>query len=269
MKITKREILLSIAIIAIMALIGLMIHESISDSLMLKYQQYNTALHIDSDQELFEYGMRTNIGNAFVYGELKALTPVSYPEVDGEYSQMKKVKERYTMHTQTYTIVINGKPQVRTRTYWSWDYVSSESKHTDQIAFLNVPFDYGVIELPSMFHIDTIKESSHIRYVYYGTPVSCMGTLYANLADSNIQNTEFYYGFDIDQTISHLESGSELIVFWVVWFILIAAVVTGFYYLENNWLEDDDSNTRYRRRRKNRGRSYDGMTITTTRIFFH
>jgi len=233
MKITRREVLLSISIILIMLLIGLIIHQSIDNALMLKYQDYNTALQIVNDQSEFEYGMRTNIGNAFVYGELKALNPVTYPEIGGEYAQLKKVKERYTRHTQTYTVMVNGKPQVRTRTYWSWDYVSSESKHTDQIAFLNVPFDYGVIELPSMSHIDTIKESSRIRYVYYGTPVSCIGTLYANLADSDIQNTEFYYGFDIDQTISHLESGSELIVFWVVWIILITAIVTGFYYLEN------------------------------------
>lgn len=246
MKITKREILLSIAIIAIMALIGLMIHESISDSLMLKYQQYNTALHIDSDQELFEYGMRTNIGNAFVYGELNALTPVSYPEVDGEYSQMKKVKERYTMHTRTVTYAVDGKVKTRLETYWSWDAVDSWYQYSGKIAFLNVPFDHGTIELPSMSYIDTIKESSHVRYVYYGTPASCTGTLYTFLNNSTIENPVFYYGFDIPQTIEYLEAGSEFAIFWIAWIVLTSALVFGFYRFENNWLEDHPRKSRKR-----------------------
>ena len=62
-EITKREVLFSIAIIAVMTLIGFVIHGKISDNLMNEYQKYNTALQIDNNSEMFSYGMRTDIGN--------------------------------------------------------------------------------------------------------------------------------------------------------------------------------------------------------------
>lgn len=56
--------------------------------------------------------MRTNAGNAFVYGDLKAVDTVTYPEIGGEYIYIEKVKERYTMHTRqvAHTTTMNGKP---------------------------------------------------------------------------------------------------------------------------------------------------------------
>ena len=62
-------------------------------------KKYNKAIKIES-QELFEYGMRTNAGNAFVYGDLKAVDTVTYPEIGGEYIYIEKVKERYTLYTR-------------------------------------------------------------------------------------------------------------------------------------------------------------------------
>ena len=63
-EITKREILASVSIIAVLLLIGFIISGKISDHLMDKNEKYNKAVKIE-DQELFEYGMRTDIGNAF------------------------------------------------------------------------------------------------------------------------------------------------------------------------------------------------------------
>lgn len=241
-KITKREIIFSIAIIAIMLLIGFVIHGSINDSLMLKYQEYNTALHIENDTDMFTYGMSTNVGNAFVYGELKAIDTVTYPEIGGEYSYVEKVKERYTMHTRvvTYTVTVNGKPQTRTRTetYWTWDRVDSWSKHSEKISFLDVEFDYGTINLPSADYITTQKESSKIRYKYYGSPTKCTGTLYTVLKNNTINENHFYHNYTIDETIEHLETEWELVLFWVLWIILTGGCVVGFCYFDNKWLED-------------------------------
>ena len=97
-EITKREILASISIIAVMILFGVLISSKISECQMDKNEIYNKAVKIDS-QEMFQYGMDTNIGNAFVYGELKAIDTVTYTEIGGEYMYVKKVKEKYTMHT--------------------------------------------------------------------------------------------------------------------------------------------------------------------------
>ena len=114
--ISKREILISIAIIAIMLVFGFMIHGAIDESLMLKHQEYNLALQIDNNKDMFEYGMQTNVGNAYVYGTLKCLDPVTFEEIGGQYSAVEKIKERYTMHTRTVTKTrtVNGKTQTYT-----------------------------------------------------------------------------------------------------------------------------------------------------------
>ena len=241
--ISKREIIVSIAIVAIMIIFGLMIHGAISESLMLKYQEYNTALQIDNNPDMFKYAMSTDIGNAFIYGEVKTVDPVTYEEIGGEYSYVKKVKEKYTKHTRTVTETYtdangNVKTRTRTETYWSWDYVDSWSQHANKITFLEAEFNYGTIDLGSGSHVKTIKESSHIRYVYYGAPTTAKGTLYSKLKNNTINSSTFYEDMTIDQTIEHLESGSELVLFWIGWILLTCLVVFGFIYIDNTWLED-------------------------------
>ena len=217
-----------------MTLFGLIIHGNMNDDLMNKYQKYNTALHIDSDANMFAYGMQTDIGDAFVYGELKALDTVTYPEIGGSYSYVKKVKEVYTRHTRTYTV--NGK--TRTSVYYSWDAVDSESIHCDKISFLDIEFDYGMIDFPSPYYIDTINESGTVRYVYYGNDLSYAGSMYAVLADETISETEFYNGQTIDEAIDGLESGWQIKVFWIIWVVITGVLVGVFYYIDNKWLED-------------------------------
>lgn len=227
-----------------MILFGVLISAAISNSLMDKYQDYNTALQIESDKDLFEYGMRTNVGNAFVYGDLKAVDTVTYPEIDGEYSHVEKIKEKYTRHTRTVTKTktVNGKTQTytTTETYWTWDRVDSWSKHSEKITFLDVEFDYGMINFPSDNYITTIKESSHIRYKYYGAPAECEGTLYAKLGDNTITKASFYNNANIEKTIDMLESNWQIVLFWVGWVLLTGGLVVGFYFIDNKWLEDKE-----------------------------
>ena len=231
--ITKREILASISIIAVMILIGFLISGKISESQMDKNETYNKAVKIEST-DLFQYGMKTNIGNAFVYGDLEAIDTVTYPEIGGKYMYVEKVKEKYTMHTR---VVTSGK-STRVETYWTWDYAGSEDKKCNEISFCSVVFDSNKFILPYSKHIETIKESSHIRYKYYVVDTKYTGTIFTELKDSTISdNTRFYNDMNIEETISSLQSGCEEIIFWVVWIILICLCLYGFYYLDNKWLE--------------------------------
>ena len=152
MKIKKREVILSIVIITIMVIIGLVISDKINQSLLEQYLEYDTAVQIDTE-ELFRYGMSTNIGNAFVYGDLKAVDTVSFPEIEGKYSYIKKEEQEYRRHTRTKTEKYkdaNGKTRTRTKTetYWSWDTMRTERKNSKKISFLNVEFEYGKIPFP-------------------------------------------------------------------------------------------------------------------------
>ena len=239
--ITKREIIASISIIAVMLLIGVLISSKISEHQMDKNEVYNKAVKIE-DGELFQYGMNTNVGNAFVYGDLEAVDTVTYPEIGGEYMYVEKIKERYTIHTRqvAHTRTVNGKTQTyyTTETYWTWDYAGSEDKTCKEISFLGHTFSSNKINLPSEEYIDTIYESSHIRYKYYGVSTKHTGTIFTDLRDKTISdNTRFYKNMTIDETVERLESGGGLIIFWIVWIFLIGLCVFGFYYIDNRWLE--------------------------------
>lgn len=240
-EITKREILASISIIAVMILIGVLISTKISEHQMDQNEIYNKAVKIES-QDLFQYGMDTNVGNAFVYGDLKAVDTVTYPEIGGEYMYVEKVKERYTMHTRVVTYTTgSGKTRqthTRTETYWTWDRVGSEDIKCKEISFCGVTFESYKINLPSEDYIDTIKESSHVRYKYYGISPEYKGTIFTDLRNKTISdNTPFYNNSTIDETMEYLESNFSIVIFWVFWIIFICVVVYGFYYLDNNWLE--------------------------------
>ena len=239
-EITKREVLFSVIIVSIMLLIGVIIHGKINDSLMLEYQKYNTALQIENDSDLFAYGMKTNIGNAFVYGDLEAVDTVTYSEIDGKYMYIEKVKEKYTRHTRTVTYTDSkGKTRTRTEVYWTWDYAGSENKKCKEISFCEIVFDSNKINLPSSNYIDTIKESSRIRYKYYGVKSKYTGTIFTELKDNTIcDNTSFYNNCTIKETIEELESGFELVAFWMIWIVLTSGCVVLFCYFDNKWLED-------------------------------
>lgn len=238
-EITKREVLASISIIAIMLMFGVLISGKISDHQMDKNEVYNKAVKIES-QDMFEYGMRTNIGNAFVYGDLVAIDPVTYPEIGGEYMYIEKVKERYTMHTRTVTTTVNGKTQTRTETYWTWDRVGSEDLKCKNISFLGVQFDSSKIGTPPSSYIGMIKESSHVRYKYYGVDTTHTGTIFTELKDETItDHSSFHSNMDIPQTVEYFTSMSKIGVglFWFMWIVLTGLGVYGFYYIDNKWLE--------------------------------
>lgn len=240
-EITKREILASISIIAVMLLIGVLISGKISEHQMDKNEVYNKAAKIESS-DLFQHGMNTNVGNAFVYGDLLAVDTVTYPEIGGEYMYVEKIKEKYTKHTRTVTYTTgSGKTRrthTRIETHWTWDRVGSEELKCKEIAFCGITFSSDKFNIPGTDYVDTIKESSHIRYKYYGTGTKFTGTIFTDLRDKTISdNTNFYNKKNIEETVKHLESSVVVIIFWICWIILVCLCVFGFCYLDNKWLE--------------------------------
>ena len=238
MKITKREILASITIVAVMLIIGFIIGDKIYTAEMNANSRYDVAIHIE-DKELFQYGMNTSVGDAFVYGELKAVDTVSYPELDNEYMYVEKVKEKYTRHTRTVTRKrSDGSRYTETEVYWTWDRVWSEDKKCKEISFCDIVFSSNKIQIPSSDYIDTIEESSHIRYKYYGTSTKFTGTIFSVLKDNTISdNTNFYENRTIEETVEYLQINIWIIVFWIFWICATGGIVYGFFYLENRWLE--------------------------------
>lgn len=236
--ITKREVVASISIVAILLLLGFFISGKISDHQMDRDAIYNKAVKIE-DKDLFSYGMRTNIGHAFVYGTLMTVDPVSYPEIEGSYIYLEKVKEKYTRHTRTVTTRDSkGHTHRRTEVYWSWDRVRSEELCCEKVQFLGVIFPSSKFQLPDSHYLETIKESQRIRYKYYGTDLEYVGTIFTELKDGTItDHTRFYENRNLEETFEQLKSMDWRIPFWIVWVLMIVGCVFGFYYLDNHWLE--------------------------------
>lgn len=238
MEITKREIIASITIICFMLMIGLAIYDTIKDYIIDKNEIYNKAIHI-KDQDLFEYGMATNVGKAFIYGELATSEPVTYDEIEGEYMYLKKVKEQYTQHSRQVSYKCGKSTCYRTEYYWTWDTVGREYKSTEKVIFLGVEFNFEQFNTPSASYITTIKTGSHTRYKYYGVPTKLQGTIFTELKDNNIGKSITLYENISTQELYECLTNEGIIwlfIFWFAWLCLTGGLVCMFYYSENEWL---------------------------------
>lgn len=236
--ITRRELLASVTIIAIMLLFGFLIAGKIEASQMDKNAEYYKAAQI-TDSDMFQYGMDTNVGNAFVHGLLEEVDTVNFPEVGGDYIHAKKVEEHYNRHTRTVRYTdSNGKSRTKKEVYWSWDYAGSESIHSQRVRFCDIDFDYSKILCPESKYIKTINKSGFVRFKYYGCEAPFTGTIYTDLRDGTISDKSVFYNErDINQTVSSLTSDTGIAIFWGVWILLTGIVIFCFFYLENDWLE--------------------------------
>lgn len=75
-RITKREVLASIAIIFFMLATGFLISGNIASDIEEKNEVYHKALKIE-DEDMYNHAKSIGVGNAFTYFSLDAVTPQS------------------------------------------------------------------------------------------------------------------------------------------------------------------------------------------------
>lgn len=237
MEITKREVLASVAIICIMLVLGLLIQQSIRTSVTNQNKEYELAIQIE-DPNTFEYAMQTNVGNAFVYGELIAVDPITNAELDGKWMWIQKVKEKYTRHKRIVTVKSGKTTQTKVEYYWTWDRVGSEEWHSEKIRFLGKEFPYGRITDVDYEYIKTDKQGN-IRFKWYASKIKHKGTIYTKLENGTITKAKLIEGKTAKETFdSMIMSVTGFIIgFWILWTALTAGLCFGFYSLENRWLE--------------------------------
>ena len=232
MEITKREIIFSMVILSLFIIIGITIDTIINNRHNDKIAEYTKAVQIQN-QELFQYALDTNIGNALVEAEIKAIDTVTYEGLNDTYLMVTRDIERYTRHTRQ---VKRGKTW-HTEVYWTWYLINSETKECKEITINEIKFNRDKIILPSRKYIETDNFAPKLRYKYYGIDKNLQGTLFTYINDKTINNTKVYYAKDIDHTIKTIENNSEIIVFRVFWVLFTLGSILGFYYINNNWLE--------------------------------
>lgn len=235
--ITLRELIFSIIILFAMLGIGFYISGQISNSVEDRNMMYHTAAKITTDQ-MFDYAVRTDAGNAFVAGVFSTPEPLVSPVISGEYLVIRQVHERYTMHTYTTS---DRKGRVTTHIYWSWDYAGEESYTAKEILFRGLTFSNGKFNFGNCFHsMGTVGTGCNTRDVYSGVDNNYSGTIFTKIKNHTItDNSVVYDGQDIASIEKNLTSGFEVVIFWIIWIPLTGAALVGFYYIPNDWLETE------------------------------
>lgn len=259
MEITLREILVSIAIFFVLSGIGYLIYEYIDDKSEIK--KYETAQIIEDNKEKLDYLVNTKFGNVLISSTFKTgdKDAVKFDEINGEYAFIKRVKERYTMHTRT-VCSGSGKNMVcRPEMYWTWDCVDSDKKYARNINFIGYSFDGKKLlnQVPNKNlklskkiynqkyeKIETkyVYETSNVRYYYEYIPLNFKATVFTNTRDKELfKDYTLFYKKTPEQVVENIKSSTKTnkLSFIIVWLLMTAGVIYWYISLDNNYLEDE------------------------------
>ena len=243
MEVTKREILVGIAIFFIMMSIGIIIKCNIENSINSKNEKYYKALKIDKDENMFVYALKTNVGYILAQGNVVAIDPIE-KDIEGQYLYLEKNTEVYTKHTREvkHTIEVGNTTETyyTIEEYWTWDRVDREEYHSEKFKYLGIEFNYEDIKFHNSSYQKTIDVDYYTRYVYYGIPSEFQGCLFSKIEDNQCKDIEFKCNTTIEDVIESKkkEAGISSTVFIVVWIFLSIGVAVGYVFLDNNYLED-------------------------------
>ena len=244
-QITKREILVSLAILFIGLALGFCISTGIADSVDAANEKYFKSLKINDNAEMFNYGFDTKVGYMLSTGVARVVDPVSIPDIEGQYAEIRKVEEEYTRHTRQVakTKVVNGETVTyyETEVYYTWDWEDEWNWKSTKFIFLERAFDYKYLD--SYAHqkeFITIKKDSDTRFVYYVAPTEYYGSMFLNAQGDKFYEFQFFNGSSYENVIAvkETEGASSASVFWIFWIGFLFFGICFYVYLDNHYLED-------------------------------
>ena len=272
-EVTLGEILASILIFLIMIICGIIISNTILSKIEKSNERYETAFQIAADEtDLFKYSLRTNLGEAFVYGEFEAVDLVKIDELKDGYAFIQKVTEKYTKHTdeETYTDS-QGKEHKREVERYSWDYYKTYSYKNKELKFHDMVFPayrFDLSSFASRLSLTSVNvgddyvrkvhngyiykdnfyrnHEDNLRSYYEVVKPNFTGTIFAELSNNTLKPVKdsksiHVYNNDIERVVKRFESSSKIyvVMFWIIWVILIAGVIALFVAQRNRWADID------------------------------
>lgn len=261
-EISFKEVLLSVGVAFLVLAVAIFINPFIKDGFMDDIRTYQRALQIDNDPSQFEYAYRTSVGNVFAYGRMKANSPVTAPELLGQYAIIQRVTERYTQHSRQ---VCNGYDDdgdctgYRTEYYYTWDTHRRETLSSDSFDFLSVSFPQnhlnlstqGVVALNQdtvesgvlnrargiyLYERDTWWDSEgDLRFYYNVLPTEFNASVFANFSVDSLQ-LKVYYEKTRVEIVAEKERGIKIFDFFYYFFWLVT-VGGGYYYWAHSYGE--------------------------------
>ena len=208
-----------------------------------KYLRVAASVMADTDDK-FDYIARTDVGDFIAEGTLSVIDTIRLEELSGGYSYVKKAKEEYRQHIETYTTTDSkGHTHVHTRTYWSWDVMKTWKYASERARFLGKEFAMKDVYSPVSKRdvvIDAPRKmfENKTRYVYYTAPPSFDGIMVGSAMNKQYIKPSFIEGMTPEGYIKKAEKSlnNGTTAFWVLWLLFTAGLIVGFYYLENKWL---------------------------------
>lgn len=242
-ELTKREFIVSMAIISIVIICGLFISGAIRTSIIDANKKYETAVQIENKPDQFHNAISTNYGDVLAEGPLRSVGEVTIDDVSG--MSVRRVLEKYTRHTRrvSYSCGTTKQPRTcwRTEVYWTWDYQSSVDDQVAWVTFLDEKFYIGSFPVPSAHYVKTVSCGNNLRHVYYKRDNYYYGTIYTFADNKTINNTVFVEGLTVKNAVDHFTSGFAWVyIFWVFWVLLAIVGIVFFCYLPNYWLNGED-----------------------------
>lgn len=257
-EITIREILVSIAIFFLLSGIGYLIYGNIDNK--NKVKEYESAQIIQEDKGKLDYLVNTKFGNVIAYSTFKTHDKnfVTFEEIDGKYAFIKRVEERYTMHTRQVCSGSGKNRTCRTETYWTWDYVDSDRKYAKNIDFMGYSFEGQKLlnQIPNKdlklsekmykgqykkINSEYVYKNSNVRYYYEYIPLNFKGSVFANTRDKELFNEyTLFYEQTPEQAIESVKTSGTTtkLLFIIIWIFVMGASIYGYVKLDNNYLED-------------------------------
>lgn len=223
-------------VVIILVIIGLFITKYLRVRAVDNKAKYRKSIEINDDKQ-FDYAFRTSVGNAFVYGKIKAKDPVSVDWAPGKYISTKTITEKYTKHERTYIETRTDKSghihtEQKTEIYYSWDMIDSEENHSNEIIFCDKVFPYGIIQLEyKNYDIDYVGYNN-IRHKHYIIDNELEGTVFTKLGDDYMEpNSSFFEGKTTSESkqICIENEKNTVVIFWVLWSMVICASIYGTY----------------------------------------
>ncbi len=270
--ITKGEIIISCIALIVWSTLCVFINMAISNGVAKSNEEYYRAIQISEDAELFEYAMRTDAGDALVYGTVSSVDSVSDEHLNGNYLAIKISIDKYEQKVRYEDIkdadgdVVGKRPVY----YKEWDHYKTIESHSNTVCFLGKEFSYDTLSINNYQSLSldssTVKDEyansislnkyypdgrlSHsvgdLRYTYYVIPIEQDITVFANLRNGNMYNVSnesasvtVHYGQNIEEVMSSMESGKNLpnILFSIFWYILFIVLACVFVNARNRWAD--------------------------------
>ena len=270
--ITRGEIIITCIAFVVWTTICIFINMSISNAVAKNNEVYYKAIQIDNDENLFEYAMKTNAGNALVYGTGRAVDAVSDEKLNGKYLAIKVHIDKYVQKVRYEDIMDEDGKVIGQRAvpYEEWDSYRTVETHANTINFLGKDFPYSKLMLSNYTSLkldennvkEELKDNVSINYIYprdrffhrigdlryrYSViPLEQNLTVLADLRDNSMYNVksethsvDIHYNETIDEVMDSLAKNKSLpnIVFCIIWYIVFVVATFAFVISRNKWAD--------------------------------